>query len=441
MNTNKLRLYLGLITLLFISALSFAATDNKQLLVTKIATYKNIQNYRRFTGAVYVMSNRSDTNTIVAYGRRRNGKLVKIGEYKSGGAGTGPLHPPTLAVSDANDPLISADSIIISSNRRFLLAVNSLSGSISSFRIYRNFGLKLIDTIASGGNFPNSIAETNGYVYVANIGDVFDDPFATPIDAVNANISGFYLNQRTGKLSKSNVSELLSSNISRPSNVQLTADAKVLVTSEINTGNFVSWTVENDGALSNRQVFFGNTIAPAINGSGNIVNANPLGFKIVPGLNQYFIVATEAREAPTFATGSVSVYSLNGETGVISNIAQGIEVADQETTCWIAFNDDYSYFYTANSRTNSISSFAFDTSNGDVEVIQAEEFIRTDSNGNPASAPIDITASNDGKYIYQLFGRVGVVTAFVINSDGTLTKIQEIDGDIPDVGTQGIVAW
>ncbi len=247
---------------------------------------------RQFEGAVYVMSNRSDINTIVAFGRRSDGTLDKIGEFKSGDPGTGPLHPPSLDVSDANDPLISADAIRISSNGRYLLAVNSLDNSISSFRIRGNFRLKLIDTIKSGGQFPNSVTEFDGLVYATNIGELFDDPNATPIDSVNARVTGFRLNQATGKLTRLDVNEELSTSISRPSNVQFTLGGNVVVVSEINTGNFVSWTVEASGALSNRNVFEGNTTAPAIDGSGDLVNANPLGFRIVPGVNQGFLVAT-----------------------------------------------------------------------------------------------------------------------------------------------------
>lgn len=398
------------------------------------------QPVRQFEGAVYAMSNRSDTNTVFAYGRRSDGTLELIGEFETGGPGTGPLHPPSLDVNDANDPLISADALRISTNGRYLLVTNALDHSVSSLRIRPGFSLRLVDTIDTGGRFPNSIAENDGRVFVTNIGEVFDDPDASPIDSVEASVTGFRLDQRTGSLSPLGVDEELSAPISRPSNIQFTPGGQVLVVSEINTGNFVSWVVANNGALLERKVFSGNTLAPALDGSGDSVNANPLGFRIVPGLNQSFIVATEAREAPTFATGSVSVYTLDEVNGEIAVVSQGIEAPGQETTCWLTFNDDYSLFFTANSRTNSLSAFRFDTADGFAQLLQADEIVRVDENGLPASAPIDIASSSDGRYLYQLFGRVGVVGTYAINDDGSLTLIQEIDGDLPDVGTQGIVA-
>ena len=42
-----------------------------------------------FEGAVYVMTNKREGNSIAAFGRLKNGTLHKIGEFPTGGAGTG----------------------------------------------------------------------------------------------------------------------------------------------------------------------------------------------------------------------------------------------------------------------------------------------------------------------------------------------------------------
>ena len=393
-----------------------------------------------FVGAVYVMSNRSDTNTVVAYGRNADGTLTLIDSFASGGPGTGPLHPPSLAVSDANDPLISADALRLSLDGNYVLAVNSLGNSLSAFRILPDYRLELTSTIGTEGSFPNSVAEYNGTIFVTHIGEVFDDENAIPIDAINASVNGFRLDPTTGTLTSLGVRGELSTAISRPSDVQFAPGGQVVVVSEINSGNFVSWTVGNDGSLNNRLVFEGNTTIPANDGSGILVNANPLGFRIVEGSSANYLVATEAREAPAFAVGTVSVYTIDGTTGQMAIIAQGIEAPGQETTCWIAFNDTLTYFWTSNSRTNSISSFSFDSATGNAALLRADEVVRVDANGLPASAPIDMAASPDGRYLYQLFGRTGTVGVYAINDDGSLSFVEEQANVLPNVGTQGIVA-
>ncbi len=38
-----------------------------------------------------------------------------------------------------------------------------------------------------------------------------------------------------------------------------------------------------------------------------------------------------------------------------------------------------------------------------------------------ANAQIDIVVSQDGQYVYQLYGRVGVIGVYEINADGGLS--------------------
>src|SRR5258706_187198 len=68
---------------------------------------------------VYVMSNKNPANSIIQFQRLGNGSLVWVREVATGGRGTGPNGP---------DPLGSQDSLVLSGDGAFLLAVNSGSG-------------------------------------------------------------------------------------------------------------------------------------------------------------------------------------------------------------------------------------------------------------------------------------------------------------------------
>src|SRR5438045_519013 len=46
-------------------------------------------------GAVYLQTNDASGNEIVAYGRRADGSLARIGDYETGGRGTGTPHLPS----------------------------------------------------------------------------------------------------------------------------------------------------------------------------------------------------------------------------------------------------------------------------------------------------------------------------------------------------------
>lgn len=53
---------------------------------------------------------------------------------------------------------------------------------------------------------------------------------------------------------------------------------------------------------------------------------------------------------------------------------------------------------------------------------------------------IDLWASEDGRFLYQLYGLDGTIGVFEVGPRG-LQLIQEVTGDLPDENTQGIVAF
>ena len=60
------------------------------------------------TRAFYVASNKADGNTLVGFARQSSGKFSKIGEFPTGGKGTGDLEIPALQ-RDVTHPLANGD--------------------------------------------------------------------------------------------------------------------------------------------------------------------------------------------------------------------------------------------------------------------------------------------------------------------------------------------
>ena len=143
-------------------------------------------------GAVYTMTNASDGNEVAAFTRLANGQLSPIGNFSTNGLGS-----TEFDGNEGLDPLISADSIIVSQDQSLLFAVNAGSDTISSFRINSDFSLSLVDTVDSGGVGPNSLAMSGNRLFVSNIdrdglalGDA-DTPRAEPND--EGNVTGFWV--------------------------------------------------------------------------------------------------------------------------------------------------------------------------------------------------------------------------------------------------------
>jgi hypothetical protein len=112
--------------------------------------------------AVFVQTDDPAGNQIVAYARASNGALGDPQAYNTGGDGA-------VTSGSAVDPLASQGSLVLANGGRALLAVNAGSDTVSVFRVFGG-RLVLSQVVASGGEFPASIAVHRDLVYVLNSG-------------------------------------------------------------------------------------------------------------------------------------------------------------------------------------------------------------------------------------------------------------------------------
>jgi len=105
-------------------------------------------------GSLYTQTNDPAGNAVQKFERGRDGSLTPAGTFATGGAGLASLGGRQGAVQLSG---------------RSLYAVNAGSDSVSVFRT-RHHGPRLVQTIASGGVAPTSIAADDGRVYILNSG-------------------------------------------------------------------------------------------------------------------------------------------------------------------------------------------------------------------------------------------------------------------------------
>src|SRR5919199_5126902 len=148
--------------------------------------------------AVYVQTNDAEKNEVVAYRRAEDGSLAKLGAFDTGGRGSGKPHLP------------SQSSLALSDDGHWLLVTNAASDSVSLFAT-NAAGLRLADTVPSGGGAPTSVAVRGELVYVANNAD--------------ANISGFTIS--AGKLKPLEAStRSLSASDADPAQISFSPDGR-----------------------------------------------------------------------------------------------------------------------------------------------------------------------------------------------------------------------
>jgi len=421
--------------------------------------------------AVYTMTNGLLANEVVAFGINPGGQLAYVGSFSTGGAGS-----TEFDGGEGLDPLISADSIIVTEDE-CLVCVNAGSDTISSFTIEDDFSLTLVSTISSGGVGPNSLAYSNGRVFVSNIdrdGFALGDPTTSrgePND--EGNVTGFTINANGILVPIAGSTYNLDN---RPADVGFSADGTRLIVTSITAGSaalpgpeaansVVVLNVTADGAVTG---MVGSATGTQVgNAAGrNLASAIDFDTAIIGG--REFVVVTEAREfnslgappaLPALQAGSVSVYELlpNGsldptevDLAVGDPLGSPFDPSNQLTACWIDFGSDGSTFYVSNAINASISRFEL-LSDGTVALIEqiAASGVSGFANGATTGPEvfgttdgfIDLDVTDDGKYLYQLQGLSGAISAYAISANGSLNLVQEATGFLPDVDTQGLVTF
>ena len=110
--------------------------------------------------AVFVQTDNTAGNQVVAYDRSDNGGLTLAGTYNTGGLG-GQLTGSVV------DHLASQGSLTYDQRSATLYAVNAGSNTVSVFSV-RGDRLALRQVVNSGGTFPVSVATFGSLVYVLN---------------------------------------------------------------------------------------------------------------------------------------------------------------------------------------------------------------------------------------------------------------------------------
>ena len=421
-------------------------------------------------GGVYTMTNALDGNEIAAFARFSNGKLRRIGSFATGGLGS-----TEFDGGEGLDPLISADSIIVSEDHSLLFAVNAGSDSITSFRINRNFSLTRVHTVSSGGVGPNSLAMSGSRLFVSNIdrdGLALGDP-ETPRGEPNdeGNVQGFWVFP-SGYMLRLSGSTINLDN--RPADIGFSANGQNLIITSITAGSAAlpgpnaANSVSVYGVRGNGRVtgMVGSATGTQVGNEDGRNLGSAIDFDTTIIGDREFVVVTEAREfnaagappiLPALQAGSVSVYELNRDGSLTSTeddfalgdpAASPFEQASQLTTCWIDFGRDGRTFYVSNAINATISSFRLN-SDGTLRLLDelAAEGVSGFSTGGTTGPEvfgttdgfIDLDVSDDGRHLYQLEGLSGEISVYRVNGNsGSLQRIQTVGG-LPDVDTQGII--
>lgn len=343
---------------------------------------------RHTDAAVFVQTNDSAGNSVVAYERAEDGSLDEAGTYPTGGLG-GALDGAVV------DRLASQGALTLDRGAGLLYAVNAGSDTVTVFAV-RGERLLRRQVVPSGGDFPVSVAVHGRVVYVLNAreggsvqGYVRLGTKLRPIRPWNRELG----------LDPEATPEF----VNTPGEVAFAPDGgKLLVTTKANGHAVAVFDVRRFGGLSH---------SPVVN---ELPGTVPFAMSFDPA----------GRLVLAQAAGSVSTFDIEGD-GTLTALDSA--VTGGAATCWIVGIGPR--VYASNTGSDTLS--GYDVGGGGL----------LSALGDTASgpAPIDAAASSDGRYLYVQTGADGGVDGFRVEGDGSLTPIGSIL--VPDsAGGEGIAA-
>ncbi|WP_157537523.1 lactonase family protein [Kitasatospora azatica] len=341
--------------------------------------------------AVFVQTDNPAGNQIVAYHRADDGTLTQDGLYDTGGLG---------GVLDGSvaDHLASQGALTYDEQHGLLYAVNAGSDTVTVFSVDGDH-LDKRQVIDSGGRFPVSVAVHDDIVYVLNALD-------------GGSVQGYTVHD--GHLHKQadwNRCLGLDPNPTpqfthTPGQVGFVSDgSQLVVTTKANGNNLDIFQLDHAGAPSDTPVVT------------NLPGAVPFGF--VPN-GRHGIFLTEAGPN-TLATFTIHP---DGTATQDASAATG-----KSATCWVVAVRDL--LYTSNAGSSTLTGFR-----------TADHGRSLTALGNTPTNPgtVDAAVSTNGHFLYVQTGVNGILDAFTVNDDGSLTPLGS--QTVPDgTGGEGIVAF
>jgi 6-phosphogluconolactonase len=328
-------------------------------------------------GVVYTLSNAARGNEVIAFARDARGRLAKGGSFATGGDGLGA-------------GLGSQGALTLSGDQRFLLAVNAGSDEISAFAVRRGGDLELLDTVASGGDMPISVAVHGRLAYVLNAG-------GTP------GISGFRLDRR-GLEPIVGSTRALSPGAAGPAQVSFTPHGSRLVVTEKESNSIDTFEVLRNGR----------TGPPVTSPSAG---ATPFGF----GFDRRGRLLVTNAEGGAPGVSSATSYAVK-RSGALVPISGPVSTT-QTAACWLVVTGNGRFAYTTNTGSGSLSSFRV-RADGSIRLLNPVA-------AAPGGATIDADFAAGSRFLYALDSAGVKIDAFRVDrQDGSLAPVDS-DAGLP----------
>jgi DNA-binding beta-propeller fold protein YncE len=338
---------------------------------------------------VFVQTDNTAGNQVIAYHRAADGTLSFAGSYNTGGLG-GQLTGSVV------DHLASQGSLTYDPRHSLLYAVNAGSDTVTVF-VAHGHHLFRQQVISSGGRFPVSVAVHGNLVYVLN---ALNGGSVRGYRVFAGRLFPIHGSKRRLHLDPTATPQFTNT----PGQVAFSPDgSQLIVTTKANGNDVDVFGVQPGGTL---------TPSPVVNSEPGTV---PFAVTFDPAGD---LVIAEA------GPSALATFALHSD-GTITQL-DAVDTG-QAATCWVTAAGGQ--LFTSNAGSGNLSGFTSDAQ-GQLTLL-----------GQTATGPgtVDSAATPDGRFLYVQAGANGTVDEFAVNPSGSLTQVGSVT--VPGaVGGEGIAA-
>lgn len=386
------------------------------------------------SGVLYTTTNDPSGNAVNVYKRANDGSLSLVQAVQTGSPGLASQPPFTFSIVDSSNSMALAGDV--------LFVVNDGDNTITSLRTTGN-GLKRVDTAASGGILPISLAVSGNLLYVLN--------------ERSSSIFGYRFSNSGNLYPIANSARQLSQPFPSGPGAPGAAAAQIgfapgghqLVVTERGLpgtrGTIDVFAVNQDGTTGPPQ--------PA----GNSVNvdANPFGFSFTNSgqllvSNVGFVgppvnfpdgnpPLAQVGDLNNQFIGSASSYNLSS-TGTLTSISSEV-ASGGRGACWLVLSKDQKYAFVTNTLATGLPPGTGVGAVTTYKVGSDGSLTRLGQTNADPGNPTDLAVSPDGKFLYMLnpgvFGPPSGIDVFKIGPGGSLTLTSNVTG-VPVPGLSGL---
>jgi 6-phosphogluconolactonase (cycloisomerase 2 family) len=404
-------------------------------------------------GHLYMQTNEIE-NAIIHYERRANGSLAEVERVSTGGAGSGEFKPISGQESAPN-AFEGAASVVITSDRRFLLTTNGGDNSVSTFRVSEDGRLKLVDVQTTGNPVEGRSGTAKSLAFSPSTRTLFILHSFGPDHLRLMTVDG------DGKL-KLRPERYTVNTHDKPNRVStmvvVSPDEKFVIcgttfdepASTNPDGSPILWVRRPGGSLrsiaSNAPDPDGIVVFPVQKdgslGTGRFHDAGGGSPFYITFLNKQpnsFVIGQAVGDGCVL--GSIEP---NGKIKIGPLVKIDTSAGLPSELCWLSISPDDTTVYATNFGYSNICSYHI---NGrGLEIAKDPACPRVPGNGTfralngtVSSGPSDNWITPDGAYLYQIYGNASKLIGYATQPDGSLMEIATVN--IPYNSPQGLAGF